>query len=854
MILSQQRGVMAADSRLLVKGAAIALLASVSPLAMAPALADTAPAPSAASTDIVVTATKRSESVQKVPIAMTALGAAALEEHHVTSFDDYAKMLPSVSYQSFGPSQSQLYFRGIATGGDGGALGPLPAVGFYIDETPVTTIYGSVDMHVYDMSRIEALSGPQGTLYGASSLSGTLRMITNPPKIGKWAGGIDAEVNKFGPGAAGGQVEGFLNIPINDSMAARIVGFWQHDGGYIDNTPGCRVYQRLATMPHQGTTVNAYYDQNNAVQILPGADPNANSLNVCNSPKGVPLMPGKPTLIDNTAGNNQNDVTTVGGRAALKIDLDSNWTATPTVLYQHQIAHGTFLYGPEVNGADDLQVHDFTPERNRDEWYLAALTLQGKLGNWDVTYAGSYFEREVDTVADYSYFTVAYDQTYADYTDFATANGTPLDPTQILHTHDHYTKTSHELRISSPSDSRLRVTAGLFLQRQTDARVADYLISGGLSNDPNAPVPPVDAAHPEDVYYTGVDRIDRDYAAFAEGYYDITDKVTLTAGIRGFRSDNTLTGFSGSNGSLNEVASLTPCAVVTIAACPNVNKRYAENGETHKVSLKWQIDPSAMVYFTYSTGFRPGGNNRTAYFYANGTLKSQDPGPFKADRLTNYELGWKTSLFNRKLRLNGALFWEDWSDVQYGLPGIQGIFYTVNAGTARSKGIELEVAYKPVPSWTFSANGTYADAKLTSDFCDQVNGCAAAGGTTYAPAGTRLPVTPQVKINGTARYEVKIGDYNTYVQGSVNYQSDITTNLRTDWEAITGIEKGFATADFSAGVSKDSWTFDAFITNAFDKRGIVGINQACSASGCLTDAKLLPTRPQQFGLKAGYRF
>jgi len=331
--------------------------------------------------------------------------------------------------------------------------------------------------------------------------------------------------------------------------------------------------------------------------------------------------------------------------------------------------------------------------------------------------------------------------------------------------------------------------------------------------------------------------------------------VTLTGGIRGFIADNTLEGFSGSAGTLTNAANTYGCTTVTVATCPSIHKKYTGEGETHRASIKWQVDRDKMLYFTYSTGFRPGGNNRSAYFQGN----VQNPKAFAADTLTNYELGWKTSWLHHTLRLNGALFWEDWSNVQYALPGIQGIFYTVNAGTARSRGFEGEAAWNPTPALTLSASGTYVDAKLTSDFCDQVNGCAAAGGTTYAVAGTRLPVTPRVKANGSARYEMPVGAYKAYLQAAVNYQSNTTTYLRNDWETIAnaagvGTLKGFATVDFGAGLKKDRWTLDLFINNAFDKRGIVGINQSCSASPCIQDARLLPTKPQQFGIRSGLRF
>ena len=164
-----------------IRFAVTALLASTALGVSMPAIAQDAAADEALPGDIIVTATKREASLQKVPLSIQALGEKTLDQQQVSSVDDFAKLLPSVSFQSFGPGQSQIYFRGVSSGGDGLHIGPAPATGLYLDEIPVTTIAGSVDLHVYDIARIEALSGPQGTLFGASSLSGTLRLITNKP-------------------------------------------------------------------------------------------------------------------------------------------------------------------------------------------------------------------------------------------------------------------------------------------------------------------------------------------------------------------------------------------------------------------------------------------------------------------------------------------------------------------------------------------------------------------------------------------------------------------------------------------------------------------------------------------------
>ncbi len=752
--------------------------------------------------EIIVTATKRAENIQNVPISITALGSATLDQHQVQSLDDYTKLLPSVSFQSFGPGQSELYFRGIATGGDGIQSGPLPSSGLYVDEIPLTTIGSSVDFHVYDISRVEALAGPQGTLFGASSLSGTLRIITNQPDTSRFSAGYNLQGDKFGAGNAGGQAEGFVNVPLGDRAAIRLVGFYDHEGGYIDNSFAERTYARPNDHTADGSVVDA------------------------------------PLTIDNGkfAKNNFNDIDTYGGRALLKVDLGDDWTVTPGVDYQHQVAHGTYLYDPN---AGDLTVHDFTPDHNRDHWYLASLTVEGKISDWDVTYAGSYFNRTVDNTQDYSYFSVAYDA-ITDYNYYKDAAGHDLDPTQIYHAHDTYTKMSHELRISSPKDQPIRLTAGMFMQRQTDHHIADYEVDG-LANAVVYYDSPVPGANSNDVFFTDIHRTDRDYAAFADASYDILSNLTLTGGIRGFIAHNTLTGFSGGSGTLAHFN----CTGVA-QDCQAINGKVNESGETHKANLTWKIDRDRMVYFTYSTGFRPGGVNRPAFALG----KIQDPGPYQPDTLTNYEVGWKTSWFDHTLRINGALFWEDWNKVQYTEPGILGIQYTVNAGSARSRGVEGDVSWTYAHHLTLSASGTYVDAKLTSDFLS------AQDGSVLAAKGTRLPVTPKLKFTATARYDFNVGPFKSFVQGTANHQGGTTTHLLlADAGTFYGEPtKQFTTADFSVGTSYANWTASLFIQNAFDERGILSKNSVCVPGICGQYARVYPVKPQYFGIRFGQKF
>jgi len=775
----------------------------------APQPADTAPA--AGSGEIVVTAQKRQESIQHVPISMQALGAATLEQHQVQSFDDYAKQLPSVSFQSFGPGQSQLFFRGITSGGDGLAFGALPTSGVYLDEIPVTTIGALLDVHVYDMSRIEALSGPQGTLFGASSLSGTLRLITNKPVQDKVEGSIDLTGDKYGKGNAGGTVEGMINLPVAHGVAVRAVGFYEHLGGYIDNTYKSRTYADVYT-DGDGNTQTAPYTANNSAYVK----------------------------------NNYNDVTTYGGRLAVGIELDNGWKITPQLIGQHMHSNGTFLYDPAVG---DLQVHDFTPEYDTDQWLQAAMTIEGKIGDWDVLYSGGYLARKIETAADYSYYTVAYTN-LPGYTRYTDKNGNQLNPTQQFSSSQKLTKHNEELRINSPAASPVRLTAGLFYEEQKNHNINNYAVPGAATANYTGYANGVNV-YGDDLFLTNI--VDRDYAVYAQSNVDLTKHLTLTGGIRGFIYTNTLVGFSGYPFYIPPTGPFSTCTfpLATISSCPFDNKRSHSSGETHKVNVTWQIDNDHMIYGTYSTGFRPGGNNRD-----NGAGVGTVYNP---DKLNNFEAGWKTSWLDHAIRWNGAVYYEKWNDLQYAEQAAgAGITNITNVGGARVYGVESDIQIRPVKGLTLTGSGAFNDAKLTTDFGNVGKG-------NFAPAGTRLPVQPRFKASATARYEMPIGSIDAFIQGSVNTQTNSTSLLGVIDNSVLGNSPGFTTADFSIGGKKGNYTFSLFIQNAFDTRGSLSHNAQISPADFENNAALLnyntagytrtlPIKPQFFGIKLGTKF
>ena len=198
--------------------------------------------------ELIVTATKREGTIQSVPMSIQALDERSLAQQNVTQFGDYAKLMPSVTYQTTGPNTATVYMRGVASGLEGNHSGPLPAVGTYLDEQPITTIGGTLDIHVYDIARVEVLPGPQGTLYGASSEAGTLRIITKQP-VHRFEAGYNLEGSHVENGGAGYLAEGFVNLPVNDHVAVRLVAWDEHDSGYIDNVLGSRTFPTSGSKP-----------------------------------------------------------------------------------------------------------------------------------------------------------------------------------------------------------------------------------------------------------------------------------------------------------------------------------------------------------------------------------------------------------------------------------------------------------------------------------------------------------------------------------------------------------------------------------------------------------------------------
>ncbi|HVI31497.1 TonB-dependent receptor [Phenylobacterium sp.] len=767
--------------RLQSKGRLAALLASTMFTGLAaPALAQTA---GSQLEEVVVTAQKRSENLQDVPVSVQAIGTERLDELQISDMTDYARFLPNVTIQTAAPGFSTIYMRGVASGENNNHSGPLPSVGVYLDEQPVTTITGPLDIHVYDIARVEVLAGPQGTLYGASSQAGTIRIITNKPSPSGFSAAYDLEANKVSHGDYGYGFEGYVNQPLGESMAVRLVAWAQHDAGYIGNVPGTLTY------PTGPVTVN-----------------------------NAPLVE-----------NDYNEVDTYGARAALRVDLNENWTVTPTLNAQRTEADGGFAYDP---GKGDLNVSRFRPESSDDKWFQAAMTIEGTASDLDIVYAGALMKRWIDAESDYSDYSYFYD-TLAGYGSYWVDDaGNPHDISQYIQSKDVYKKQSHELRISTPADQPLRVTGGLFYQRQTHNIQQRYKIDD-LAAATEVP------GWPDTIWLTKQLRVDRDTAAFADMSFDVSEKLTLNAGIRFFKARNSLVGFfgfgEGYSGSTGVAACFGP-EDVEGSPCTNVDKVTEDKGHTYRLNAQYDIDEDRMVYVTYSTGYRPGGINRR------GTLP-----PYESDYLKNLEFGWKTTWLQNRLRWNGAIYSESWDDFQFSFLGANGLTEIRNAGNAKMKGIETDVSWVVAEGFTLNGAAAYTDAELDEDYTPDPSAPPA------APKGTSLPVTAKFKANLTARYEWTVGDMDAHVQGSVVHTTSAWPDLRLDDRAVVGKLPSYTTFDLAAGVQRESWRVEAFAKNLLDEEGQLDRGVQCAPAVC-SRVFVTPIRPRTIGLRFGQSF
>ena len=801
--------------------------------------------------EIVTTAQKREQSLQDVPISIQMLGSEAIDELNLTDFKSYSQMLPSVATQPGLSSggNTLVYMRGIATAGDGQATTSLPSVGMYLDELSITTIQGNIDVHMYDIARVEALAGPQGTLYGASSQAGTIRVITNKPDFDNFSSSFTAGVNSVEDGGTGFSLEGVVNVPISDNAAIRLVGWNRNDAGWIDNVAGTRTYPGVAADPLDDITLD-------------------------NSDK---------------AKKDYNTLDVMGARAALRVDLNDNWTMTPTLMYQRSESEG--FWGDDTS--DVLQsgkyaVTHFKDEFFDDEWSMIGLTIEGTIGNFDVVYAGSYLDREVEGSTDYADYSYFYDTIYTTgyYADIHFSDtGLRSSPNQFeglfppgsigsrvmtgaAYTNDDgYTKLNHELRISTDPENRVRGTLGVFLQKQFHDFEQLWEVEGGVGTvmQMNQGANP---KYQDTVYLNSMFRTDRDTAFFGSVSVDLTDNLEMTVGTRFFEPEVTVKGFFGFPLGFQQMWGTdgeSQCDAVPGGTgpwddgatedfngqtdwkgkpCLNVDKGQDESDNVSRFNLTWNLPDDNMVYFTWSEGYRPGGIQRRPTF-----------GEYKSDFLTNTEFGWKTRWLDNRLQWNGAVFTQDWDDIQIGLTGENAITLVANGPSASVNGLEMDMLWLATDNLRISASVAFYDSQLDEDYCCEDAGDDGIANTddpnevNEADKGTRLPLTADFKGNLVARYHFEMGGFDSYIQGAFVHQGDRDSDLDQQANAIIGTLPAFTTLDLAAGIARDTWSLDLFVSNATGADEPLLYSAQCVAETCGSQVYAHRIKPRTIGLQ-----
>jgi iron complex outermembrane receptor protein len=832
--------------------------------------------------EITVTAQRRTENMQDVPITIQALTAETLTQLNVATFEDFIRYLPNVTSASSGPGQGSIYIRGLSTTLPGvqgsGGYGSFPNVAIYLDDQSGALPGRNLDVYAADLERIEVLEGPQGTLFGSGAESGVLRYITNKPKLDVTEGNVSAAYEYTSHGDPSSNLQAVLNLPlIPDTLAVRAVIYNDSRGGYINNVPGTFVRQSTDTGIHYAGYVNN----------IPG-----------------------PATPENSANNNAlvaNGINTVnyqGFRLSALYKFNEDWNALLTQTYQNMHSQGVFYETSYSSGTPavplpDLSVQNYVPTYDNDKFENTALTVNGKIGDLKLVYTGGYLVRNIEGQGDYTNYARG---VYADYYQCTSSavTGTPskcYSPLGYWHDKEKNTHNSQELRLSTPDDWRLRGVVGAFWE---DFKIYDT-IDWFYRNDPacsatvttncftnvgpppaGAPVtqPGVQVNNPNvrpdnESFFDDITRGYRQTALFGSADFEIVPKtLTLTLGTRYYNLKTTEVGFTAS--SFNcfvaapNVSGPPPC----IANQPPYSAKFADSsnetannlnitysGFRSRANLSWKVSDDVLVYYTWSQGYRPGGFNPSALTRtpsgANYTFR--EPQSFSPDTLANNEVGWKTQWFDHRLEINGAVYQEDWKNVQTQLfePCCFGnLSFVINGPNYRVRGVETQAIARPLHGLTVIAAAAWNSSSLIRESpLTDINGKPITDpriGLPFGAIGSPLAQSPPFQGTLRVRYEFPINDYHAWVQiGGQHQAHSISATSRTSVPNQPGYaydEPSFTTYDASIGAAKDAWSVNIYGENITDTRADLYENP-----NQFVDAKTV-NRPRTAGLRFTYKF
>ena len=779
--------------------------------------------------EVVVTARKKTESLQDVPLSVSALRESALDEKGISVFEDYLLQLPSVTAGGSGPGTSTIYIRGLASTTPNlttaGVAGLAPNVSFYLDEQPLAQPGRNLDVYAADMARIEVLAGPQGTLFGASSQAGVVRMITNKPVIGETSGNVEVESRFMPDGDSGAKVELVGNIPIGESTAARLVAYRDKKGGYIDQVAGTLDVSQSARFRPAGTIrQNGLPVNSSRGGFQAGADLSGATLNKAGA------------IIKDDA----NELTYEGFRASVAHEINESWDALFTVAQQTIEADGVFFVDPTLG---DLEIQRYTEDKIDDEYDNMSLTLEGSIGDLEVVYAGAYTDRTTDQMVDYTdylfvgqylpYYICDY---YVTYTSNAPGNvptGTCGAPNLLVDSTTNLEVTSHEFRINADLSDTTSLTAGVFISdtELTELNLFNYptSVENDITYAANYPLTNTSAtgsinnaspgwysAGPFSepvIFFNDIRRTDEQRGIFGELSFATSDTTELSIGARWYDIEVDFEGSANSSfgNGFGNTDQQKYGSNLSAQYAPGNSNGYPDKAETDgvigKVTYSWKPNDDSMYYLTWSEGFRPGLLNRPAG-RTNSDGSYTIPAAIDSDEITNYEFGWKSVLQDGQLRFNGSLFFVDVSGLQSTIfdPSIVNLFFSDNAADAEIKGVEGDFIYYTETGLILSGAFSLLDTEITKSLIP----------TGDIIVGQELAFAPGFQGNISARKEWDLEAGNT---GYWQAQFTMSDKSYSDIMAPNRAEQdSYNLLNLRAGITNDDWFAEVYVDNVTDER------------------------------------
>jgi len=764
--------------------------------------------------EVLVTARKRTESLQSIPQSIQAISGDQIIEAGMKGMNDYARFIPSLNIVQANAGTAKVIFRGIADAQSTFIAEPSAAV--YLDEQSLV-VTGQPNPRMVDIERVEALSGPQGTLYGASAQAGVLRIVTNKPDPHAFDANFDVSLSYMEEGDPSYDASAMVNIPINDTFAIRLVGFAARDGGFIDNV--------LGTTPR--------------FELFDNAD---------------------------AVKDDINEVNYTGGRISARWILNDNWVATAGIIYQKTEADGRNEHDPVHAG--DLNVVRFKPqfEHDKQDWTQYALTIEGDVGFADFVSATSYFTRDWEYTQDSSvgyasYFgTFCYAGYYVDYSQYARYCFQPVgvgnyynDPIGYLKNTQKNWKFSQEFRLLHQGET-IDWVAGLFYEKSHEewdfnSFTDGYDQSKSLDNYLSGRIPPVPTQLPGDSWWFSADDTDwEQWAVFGEVTWHVTSNLDATVGYRWFNRTMDKQYFV-------ELPRFNP----TEQGISNATSD--EKDGVPKFSLSWNITDDSLIYGLYSEGFRPGGTNRNRGL-------SFLPVEYDADKLINIEFGTKNTFMGGRLRLNATYFDMSWENYQLEVVDISNRNcgtenappppfcsqpwqkVVANVGNATSKGIELQTDFVATQNLTIGGNATWLDATLDDDVNIGI----------LVPAGSRLPLSPEFKASAYAQMNWQVGWFgadNAWVRLQWSYTGDMLNQVEPltidDGPAPQIKQPSYNIGDLRFGLDSNNWSLQLYVNNLTDERAVLFANPY-EMDYFFGRSRVTVNRPREFGIRWIQRF